>query len=252
MSLHHLSRFGLLTKETTLILRNLDNENEFKEAKSNLYELGLTSSKSHATRIISEIKKRVILKKKYLPGIEALKLLAKANLNSFINAQIYFVYLYSIDMYVCHITNKLGEIFHSDYNNPLISRQSIKNLLITYLKSISEKLQKKTIENWIGRYLSIMREINILIRKQKHDYFMNFFAVLPETWEFFVLDSYFNNYPLIESEFFKSYQIKPMILPILLKNIKESNSDIQTKMANDSITIKTNFNNIQDWVVNLK
>ena len=252
MSLHNLCRFGLLTRETTLILQNLEKNIQFNNVELKLYESGYTSSKSHATRIKSEIKKRINLKKEFLPGIDSLITMAKTNFNSIVKAQIYFVYLYSTDIFVSHITDKLGEIFHSNYDNPEISRNTIKNLLITYLNSISIKGQEKAIINWIGRYLSIMREINILSRKRKHDYFVNFNAIMLETWNFFALESYFNTYPLLESEFFKVYQVKPATIPILLKNLKDNDSKILTQLIDDSVKIETTFNSIQEWIVNLK
>lgn len=256
MSLHNLCRFGLLTRETTLILQNLGKNIQFNNAELKLYESGYTSSKSHATRIKSEIKRRINIKKEFLPEIESLITMAKSNLNSIVKGQIYFVYLYNTDVFVSQITDKLGDIYQSNYDNPEISRDNIKNLLITYLNSISIKGQKKTIENWIGRYLSIMREINILIRKRKHDYYINFYAIIPETWCFFGLDSDFNNYPLVKSEFFKSYQIELSTIPDLLQNFKNANSKINrfihTQLINNSVKIETSFNSMQDWIVNIK
>lgn len=257
MSLHSLSRFGLLTRETTLILQNLGKNIQFNNVELKLYESGYTSSKSHATRIKSEIKRRVNLKKDFLPEINSLITMANTNFNSIVKAQIYFVYLYNTDTFVSHITDKLGEIFHSNYDNPEISRNTIKNLLITHLNSISIEGQNKTIENWIGKYLSIMREINILIRKRKHDYFINFYAIMPETWYFFILDSYFNSYSLLKSEFFKSFQIEPSTIPDLLQKLENTNSKINrmmihTQLVNNSIKIETSFNSIQDWIVNVK
>jgi len=257
MSLHNLCRFGLLTRETTLILQNLGKNIQFNNAELKLHESGYTSSKSHATRIKSEIKKRINIKKEFLPEIKSLITMAKSNLNSIVKGQIYFVYIYNTDIFVSHITDKLGEIFHSNYDNPEISRNTIKNLLITHLNSISIEGQNKTNENWIGRYLSIMREINILIRKRKHDYFINFYAIMPETWHFFILDSYFNSYSLLKSEFFKSFQIEPSTIPDLLQNLENTNSKtnrmmIHTQLVNNSIKIETSFNSIQDWIVNVK
>ena len=257
MSLQNLCRFGLLTRETTLILQNLEKNIQFNNVELKLYESGYTSSKSHATSIKSEIKKSINIKKEFLPKINSLITMADTNFNSIVKSQIYFVYIYNKDTFVSHITDKLGEIFHSNYDNPEISRNTIKNLLITHLNSISIEGQNKTIENWIGRYLSIMREINILIRKRKHDYFINFYAIMPETWYFFILDSYFNSYSLLKSEFFKSFQIEPSTIPDLLKNLENTNSKnnkmmIHTQLVNNSIKIETSFNSIQDWIVNVK
>lgn len=256
MSLHNLGRFGLLTKETTLILQTLDKNENFKNAEIKLYESGFTSSKSHASRILFEIKKRIYLKKENLPDKDYLIDVAKSNFNSIIKGQIYFVYLYNTDIFVSHITEKLGEIFYSNYDNPVISRESIKILLKTYLTSKSIKGQKKAIENWIGRYLSIMREINILIRKKNHNYFINLLAIMPETWYFFALHSHFNNYPLFNSEFFRSFQIKPSIIPEIIKKVEIVNSKvnkmINTHIENGSLKIETSHNSIQDWVVSVE
>ena len=256
MSLHNLCRFGLLTRETTLILQNLNKSIKFNNVELKLYESGFTSSKSHATRIKSEIKRRICLKKELLPEINSLITMAKTNFNSIIKGQIYFVYLYNTDTFVSHITDKLGEIFHSNYDNPEISRNTIKNLLLTHLNSNSIKGQKKTIQNWIGKYLSIMREINILVRKRKHDYLINFYAIMPETWYFFALESYFNNYSLLKSEFFNVFQLESTTIPIILQNLENENSKINKmiliKLINDSVKIETSFSCIQDWVVNVK
>ena len=148
--------------------------------------------------------------------------MANTNFNSIVKGQIYFVYLYNTDTFVSHITDKLGEIFHSNYDNPEISRNTIKNLLITHLNSISIEEQNKTIENWIGRYLSIMREINILIRKRKHDYFINFYVIMPETWYFFILDSYFNSYLYA----FCSYLMAIIKLPARLEAMYYSKKEV--------------------------
>ena len=253
MSLHNLCRFGLLTRETTLILQNLEENIQFNNVELKLYESGYTSSKSHATRIKSEIKRRINPKKEFLPDINSLITMANTNFNSIIKGQIYFVYLYKMDTFVSHITNKLGDIFHSNYDNPEISRNTIKNLLITYFNSRSIEVKKKTIDNWIGRYLSIMREITILNRKRKHDYIINFLAMTPETWYFFVLHAYFKDYPLFSSEFFKAFQVKMTHIPKILKNIDimngKFNKMIITQLNKNSLKIETSFNSYKEWVV---
>lgn len=256
MSLHNLCRFGLLTKETTLTLASIDKNNDFKDIERILYESGFTSSKSHAKRIIFEIKKRIYLKKDHLPDINYLITAAKTNFNSIIKAQIFFVYLYNSDIYVSYITDRLGEIFNSNYDNPEISRETIKNLLKTYLSSNSIKVHKKAVENWIGRYLSIMREIKILIRKKNHEYFINFMGIMPETWYFFALHSYFNKYSLEKSEFFKSFQLKSSLISKIINVIENANSKINIRMnihiENGNIKIDTPYKSIQDWIVSVK
>ena len=256
MSLHTLGRFGLLTKETTIVLTSIDKNYEFKDIDRILYDSGFTSSISHANRILFEIKKRIILKKDNLPDINYLITAAKTNFNSIVKAQIYFVYLYNTDIYVSYLTDKLGEIYNSNYDNPEISRESIKNILKTYLTSNSIKVDKKTVTNWIGRYLSIMREIKILIRKRNHEYFINFMGIMPETWYFFALHSHFNKYSLEKSEFFKIFQINPKIIPKILQNLENENSNINKMInayiENSSVKIETTYNNMQEWAENIK
>ena len=84
----------------TVRCMNLGKNIQFNNVELKLYESGYTSSKSHATRIKSEIKRRIILKKEFLPEINSLITMAKTNFNSIVKGQIYFVYLYNTDTLV--------------------------------------------------------------------------------------------------------------------------------------------------------
>ena len=234
----------------------LTDEIEFKQAESNLYESGMTSSKQHAHRLIIEIRKRILVDKKNIPRLGDLIHIAKSNAGSLILGQILFVYLYFSDEFVAHITDKLGDIFIANLGKPDISRNEIKTLLIHYLQSKTVEPDKKTILNWIGKYLSIMREVNLLVRKKNNEYFLNFRGIQPETWIFFTLHAYFNNYGVADAEFLKAFQIKPVLLPKIIEQFSSVKSVIY-KMVNDEndildILVTTTYRKFNDWIADIK
>ena len=87
--------------------------------------------------------------------------------------------------YTEYLLRKLFEIYYANLDNPEISRDTIKSLLSVYLQSKSIETSEKSITNWVGRFLSIIREVNLLIRKKNTDYILNFGGIFPRNHSFF-------------------------------------------------------------------
>ncbi len=256
MTIYTLCRYGLLTKETYTVLSALTSENDFEAAESSLYQKGLTTSIKHARRLVYEIKKRILLDKERLPHLIDLIAISKSNLSSVTLGQIYFVFLYYSDEYVAYMTDKLGDIFNANFERPDITRGIVKTLLINYLQSNSVKVDEKTLRNWIGKYLSILREINFLIRKKNHEYFLNFFGIQPQVWEFFILHSYFTNYNLLDADFLKVYQLQPNLLPKIFHQFTTLKSTTYKMDKSEhgilGVEINTPYKTFNDWIMDVQ
>ena len=215
----------------------------------------MTTSKQHANRLVIEIKQRILNERKAIPGLLDLIAIAKSNASPLILGQIFFVYLYYADGFVAHVTNKLGDIFNVNLEKPDISREEIKRFLVHYLQSQSIEPGKKTILNWIGRYLSMLREANLLVRKKKHEFFLNFLGIQPGTWLFFTLHAHFNNYRVVEAEFLKAFQIKPALLAKLLDQFSGVKSVIYKIVKDESdildVKVETTYRKFNEWIADI-
>ncbi|MHA1371800.1 MAG: hypothetical protein ACTSRA_19030 [Promethearchaeota archaeon] len=217
-----------------------------------MYEAGMTTSKSHAKRLIYEIKRRLLIKNTTLPRINVLSQIGLNKLRLLVQAQIYFTYLYYADEIVAYVTNKLGDIYLTHIESPIMDRDAIKGILQTYFKIISKKASKKSVRNWIGRYLSIMRETSFLVRRKGNEYLLNFLGIQPETWEFFILHDYFNGNPDLGKDFLKAVQLRAELIPRYLENLKSVKNIIykiyKNKNGTYKIDIKTSYHDLYEWI----
>ncbi|MHA1679398.1 MAG: hypothetical protein ACTSUE_00165 [Promethearchaeota archaeon] len=241
-----------MTKYTSFLLDSLEEGQEFQNMDSIMYEAGMTTSKSHASRLISEIKRRLLIQDTKLPQIDILSSIGLNKLTSLVQAQIYFTYLYYADEILAHVTNKLGDIYVANIENPMMSRDEIKGILENYFKVKSEKPSEKSRRNWLGRYLSIMRETNLLVRRKGNEYLLNFLGVQPETFVFFSLHDHFNGNTILEGNFLKATQLRDELLPRYLKKLDTVKNVIYKTHENEKglykITIETGYTNLYEWI----
>ena len=248
--------FGLLTKETTEVLQVLASGADFPQAGSKLFERGMTTSRNHGMRVISEIKKRFFVVKNDLPGMADLISIANSNAKPVVMAQVFFVYLYFSDEFVAHITDKLGDVFNAHSSPSIVTRKDIKMLLTTYLEAKEIYANEKVIRNWLGRYLSIMRETNLLVRKKQHDYVLNFMGIEAETWLFFTLHAHFSDIKLTDARFLKAFQITPERLPKAIERFDSVKSAIY-KMASvengkQEVIVSTPYRKLDEWIADVQ
>lgn len=251
MSLHSLCRSGLLSRETTTLFQRLFELKEVKNRKLSLFETGMFATKSHASEIAYRLRKRFSDLNGTIPDLHDLTSIACSSLNSTAKSQIYFVYLVKSDEIVQYIVQKLADFYFKNQTSPEISRQHIKTILETYLKASEIESDEKTTRNWIGRFLSAMREVNLLIPKKQNIYLVNFVGILPETVIFFALHALFHNYSLFESDFVKLLNLPPLALQQSLEDFPEDNFTIY-KSDHDqheytNIIINSKFESIQKW-----
>ena len=256
MSLFDLNRTGLLTKEITFLLSNLNKNHDWKTAELKLYSSGLTPSKSRTYELVFQIKKRFNNQNQKNPNLDELIALAKSNLSFLTKAEVYYVYLYYSDENISNLVNFIAEIYDNNPKNPLIKRRDIKTLILKYLRGLKYKIHEKTLRNWIGKFLSIMKEINIFKPLERHEYFINFGNITYEAWTFFALNAFFNNYSLLESPFIKPFHILPDHIINLINYGKKRNwvtYQFNNEMGiTNKIEIETQFKNIEQWLGNLK
>ena len=111
MSIQMFNRTGLLTKETTYVLKHLNQQNNWEIAKEKLRSSGYISSQNRNREILNEIKKRFSVNISGLPNLDVLKDVAMSNLSSVSKAEIFFVYLYYSDKHVKSIIDQIYEIY---------------------------------------------------------------------------------------------------------------------------------------------
>lgn len=222
MSIQMFNRTGLLTKETTYVLKHLDKHNDWEKVKDNLRNSGYTSSKNRNREILNEIKKRFDVNISGLPHLELIKDVAKSNLSAVSKAEIYFVYLYYSDIHLKTIVDQIYEIYDYDKNNLIIERKTILQLMKLYIKKNKAKINEKTLNNWIGKFLSTLKEIKILIPKSRTSYIMNIGGLTTETWTFFLMDSYYSGYGLENALFMKTFHIDQKMIPEVIERSKNN------------------------------
>ena len=252
MSLHNLCRLGLLTKETTIFFQNLKNPPDFKECEKILFEAGCCSTKIHANKLVYEFRRRFFPQGNRIPNANDLQLIANSKLNVAKKGQIYFVYLAFGDEILKYFLKKLNEIYYANIDSPEISRETIKSLLNVYLRSNTIKTSEKSVINWIGRFLSIMRETNLLVRKKQHNYLLNFEGFFPETMQFFALHAKLNQYSFFDSEFMQIFNLKPSTIIKVLSSPANANgviyksSEDQMEYANKILNFQ--YQSLVEWV----
>lgn len=256
MSLFTLNKTGLLTEEISFVLDSLSEKYDWKEAEAKLYSSGLTSSKKRTYEIIYEIKKRFDIENDKLPALDDLIALAKSRLNSLSKSEVYYVYLYYVDITFSSIIDSISQIYKHNLKNPLISREDVKIILMNYLKNSGRMINKKTEQNWIGKLLSILKEINLFIEKSRKMYFINFGGITYETWTFFALDACLYGYQLIDAPFIKAFHISPSHIPTIIQRGKDRNwinyEIIDQDENNIRIKMETKYENITQWLEELK
>ena len=254
MSLYQLCWAGLLTDESNIILKSLRKNYDWKIAEENLFESGFISTTSRANELRRIIQRRFSLSQDYLPKIEDLLLISNSNFQSSVKAEIFFVYLYYSDQSVSSIVDAIGNIFDHNRENPTIHRNNIKQLLLNYQKSLGKEPTEKTITNWIGRFITILKEVNILIPKKNHEYFINFGDLQDKTWYFFTLHSFFNEYTLEKAAFLRAFHITNDLLQDICKRMNNQNFTytINKKYNKTIIKLKTKYKNIEEWIIDLK
>lgn len=252
MTIHSLCRFGLMTKETTFVLKSAQDGNDFKDIDSKLYEAAMASSRDHASRLLLEIKKRFQVNDVFLPALHDLKLIARSSLSSLVKSQVYFAYLYYADEIVAHVTDKLGDIYSAKIGDPRIDRDDIKGILENYLKATGSNASAKAIRNWVGRYLSIMREVNLLIRKKASEYMLYFLGIQPETWAIFTIAAHFADYPIEKGIFYKAFQVRPAFVPKLLEGMRVVKFVIYKINGENNetsrVSLETSTSSLEQWL----
>ena len=246
---------GPLTTEINVLLSSLDKKHNWKVAEKALYNSGLIFSEKSNEKIVSEIRKRFKSNNELLPDLNSIIDLSKSNMNSRSKAEIYYVYLYNTDNLVSTMVEYLGEIYENSSSNLLITRKDIKNLLLRYLERNKKKITTKSVENWIGRFLSLLKEINIFIPQSRSSFIMNFGGITIETWTFFVLHAYFENYNPLEGCFTKAFQMKEDHI-INLIEWSNTNKWINCKLQETEnkikiIEINTNYRSLIKWLNDL-
>jgi len=242
---------GSLMEETTRLLSNLNEQHDWKEAEKELYNSGLVFSVKSTERIVSVVKLRFKTNEKLLPDLNSVINVAKSNMNSISKAEIYYVYLYESDEFVSTIANYLGEIYENNTLNPHITRTDIRKLFLLYLERNKKKFTSKSVENWIGRFLTLLKEINILIPKSKSSYIMNLGGFTIETWTFFLLHAYFENYNPLESCFVNAFQLKEHHINKLIEWSNTKNW-VKCKLQETDnkikyIKINANYSSLIEW-----
>jgi len=248
--------YGSLVNEITVMLSNLNNKKDWKIAGRQLYNSGLVPSEKFCEKITSEIKKRFKDIKESIPDLDSIITIARSNVSYISKAEIYYVYLYNSNKLFSKMMNFLGDIYGNSKESPIITRKDIKNLLTRYLEREKKKISPKSADNWIGRFLSLLKEINILIPQQKNSYIMNFGGITLESWTFFILYAYFKGYNPLEGYFIEAFQIKEEHIP---KLIERSNTKKWMKCSleedsnkNKYLKVSTEYNSLEEWLNELK
>ncbi|MHA1757295.1 MAG: hypothetical protein ACTSVV_11035 [Promethearchaeota archaeon] len=255
MSLFKFNRTGLLTSETAIVLNALSEKKDWKMAKIKLFNSGYASSISRAYELQLEIKRRVLKSDHNLPNIDDLILFHSRDLSYSEKREINYVYLYFSDKDFQKMVDFLREIDNSSQFNQVISRKFLKNVLINFQKLSGKTPKEKTINNWIGKFISVLKDIKILVQQERNEYSINFGFINSRNWIFFSLDSYFKNINLLQASFLKPFNLNPSRILNTIKfinNPKITYNIIRDKNEIIDIKIDTKYKNLKEWISELK
>lgn len=246
------NRTGLLTKETTYLLKHLNKEDNWERAKQELHLSGYISSENRNNEIFREIKKRFSTDFENLPHLNSIKSVAKSNINPISKAEIYFVYLYCSNENVQQIVNQIFDIFDNNRTNLLLERKTILQLTRIHIKKKKEVVNEKTIQNWIGKLISTLKETRILLPKTRSTYIMNIGGITTETWIYFLMDAFFSQYGFDNALFTQAFHIKPEIILSLIDRSNNFNwilfsiQEFSTSAIN--FEYKPKYSSILEWL----
>jgi len=253
LSLFTLNITGLLSKETTYVLSHLNKNCNWKQVEIKLFEDGLSPSENRSHYLVYQIRKRFEITNGnlFLPDLDELTLVASSNMSSLSKSQVYLVFLYCSDVIFSQMLDSVHEIYEHNKENPLITRNDIKSILTNNLKRFKKDFNPKTKENWIGKFLSILKEVNILIKKLRNEYFINHNATTRETWTFFALHSCFNEYQFLSSPFIKAFHVSSEEILKKINEGKDRNWVSYEVIENEdqfNISIESKYKNIREWI----
>lgn len=255
MSLFTLNKTGLLTKETTIVLDLYGRFNDWKKVRDEFYQMGYVSSIKSLYDKMGEIKKRITLIDPKLFSFNQLVTIAQSKLDLGIKSEIFYVYLYYTNDLFQNFVNFLMEIFDSNIENPLITRETIGHLLNNYLSHNGRLINQKTLSNWIGKAISILKEVHILIPKANNQFILNFGYPSPEIWMLFILHAIENKYEPMESRVIQPFHIKAKNYHQFIKSGTNENwlsfKNVEIKDNNITYQIKSKYQTINKWLSDL-
>lgn len=242
-----------MTNETSIVLDALTIKKDWKIAENLLFESGLVSSKKRANELKNEIRRRLDHETQNLPRIDDLIIYHRKNLNETEKKELNYIFLYYSDEYFRFMVDLIRDIDNSTEINQIISRNTLKKMLVDSQKAIGENPKEKTINNWIGRYISILKDTKILIPKEKNDYIINFGFISRKTWTFFCLCSYFNKIDLLKAPIFLPFNMNDQRITRLVK--ESTTPSIKYKILREGNEITTiemdvQYRDLEDWVMN--
>ncbi|MFW9994941.1 MAG: hypothetical protein ACFFD4_23065 [Candidatus Odinarchaeota archaeon] len=252
MGLQKFNRTGLLTRETTYLLKNLATEIDWEQAKDKLYVSGFIPSENRNYELYREIKRRFTQQHAFLPGLEAVSMIARSKINQVSKAEIYLVYLYHSDVIFATILNQVFEIRDQDKKDPIITRGTIKSLIKIYLKKNETNQDEKTIQNWIGKFISTLKETRILVPKKRNVYILNASGLSAETWTFFLMDAHFNGYSYGNALFKEVFHVLPEEVPAIIERCNAFNwisYEIKNGNTNGNVfNYEPEYHSIAEWL----
>ena len=258
LNLYTLNRTGLLTKETTHLLTYLDKENNWEIAKLQLYNSGYVPSENRNHELFLEIKNRFVSTIDNLPNIKVIKKIAKSNINPISKAEIYFVYLYHSNEIVKNVVQAIYDIYDHNKDNLILERKTVEQLLRRYIKIKESKIKKnkiaeKTIQNWIGKFISILNEVGILRSRNKNTSIITVGGLATETCILFLMDAWFSEYELNKGGFMEAFHVSLVDMHTLIENSKLFDSgdysDLNFSPNQGKLFYKPKFESITDWLM---
>ncbi len=256
VSLFRLNRTGLLAKETTVVLTRYAKYRKWTNAGTELFRLGFVSSKQRAQEIVTEIKNRVMLYDPQLPNFEDLVIIASSNIDLQSISEIYFVYLYYSNSLFSKLVDAIMEVYDKNRDHPFISRDQLIQIFSGYISHSKRKVGQKTVRNWIGKFTSVMKDTHILVPKKGKEYFLNFGAISPMTWTFFILHAYFHKYPPSSAKFISAFHILPEHIPPFMEISTNRNwlifSNVEQKDNYIKFNVESRYHSFEEWISDLK
>ncbi len=255
-----LAHTGLETENTSFFLKELKKGCDWKQALEALYSAKQVYSLKRAGEIAGEVKRRIgsirtLTSDPLLPDMPNLIEIAGSNLNSKIKAEIYLVYLYYSDELFAKILDSIKDFYQNAGPNEPIRHKTIKSIIQQILEN--QDISERVINNWIGKFLSTLKETQIIILMKNREYLINFGRVSEEAFTFFLLWSHFNKIDFSLSPLFRVFYIQPTNILDLLKLTREKHwikyqeDQLRIDQVN-SLKIITPYSSISEWLGEFK
>ena len=221
--------------------------------RQKLFTSGLVTSNSVAYGFLREFQLRFNRPQRNLPNLSLLQDILTHELNYLSRIQLYFVYLYNSDRHVRAFIEYLKDVYNNNMERAEITRQRMYTALKTLAKQWDYDYAEKSYQNWIGKMIYTLQDVQIMTKIGTHRYLIHFG---PPNMELFVIFMLFNKIYEISCErspFFHVYNIGPIRHMELIQEVSKYYPQLRIEITEEkprrSVLLKETHNYLSTNII---